>query len=176
MRIRHTLLLALLAALFALPSAAQAQQIRVGSGNTTDEARIVPRMTLQQAEHGIVTQDGQVALLLTREGVVLQLTDEGLEQVAAPKPREQEGGMFAELISSVVRGSVRTLLNRGIEMPYSDLAEARYENGRLFFVRTNGETVFDDVRINETDVMAGFRPREARAFVARFREAKARSR
>jgi hypothetical protein len=173
MRIRHALLPALLAVAFGLPTAAHAQQVRVGGGSTSDESRIVPRMTLQQAQHGIVTRDGKVALLLSREGVVLQLTDQGLEQVAAPADRSREQGMLAELISSVVHGSVRTLLNRGIEVPYSDLSEARYEDGRLFFVRTNGERVFEDVRVNDTAVMEGFHPRDARAFVARFREVRA---
>lgn len=174
MSIRHCLLLAALAASVSLPHAAHAQQIRVGNSGSSDETRIVPRIALQQAEHGIVTRDGAVALLLTEEGVVLQLTDRGLEEVAAPKAGEQGQGMVAELISTLVRGSVRTLLNRGIELPYHDLADARYENGRLFFVRHNGDTMFEDVRINDKPVMEGFRPEEARRFVAHFRAAKAR--
>jgi hypothetical protein len=175
MFIRRLLPLAALAVMVCLPAVAHAQQVRVGSGASADSTRIVPRITLRQAEHGIVTRDGVAALMLTRRGVQLQLTDQGLEQVATPKAGEGEPGMLAELISNVVRTGVRTLMNRGIEMPYSELAEARYEGGRLFFVRHDGEKVFQDVRINDTDVMEGFDPREARAFVARFREAKARA-
>jgi hypothetical protein len=171
--IHRFLLLALLVSGAWLPSAVSAQQIRVGSSDSDTLARVVPRTPLQQARYGIVTQDGAVALLLSERGVVLQFTEQGLDQVtAATREEEDEQGVLAAVFSSMVRGGVRSLLNRGIEYPLSELADARYEKGRLYFVRNNGEAAFEDVQINDVSVMENFRPREARTFVARFREAK----
>ena len=173
MPIRRFLVLMLLAFGVSLPSAADAQQIRVGSSDSDTVARVVPRTSIERARYGIVTQDGAVALLLSDRGVVLQFTQQGLDQVTATtEDEEAEQGVLAAVLSSMVRGGVRSLLNRAIEYPMSELSEARYEKGRLYFVRNNGETVFEDVEVNDVSVMENFRPREARAFVARFREAK----
>lgn len=167
--------LSLAALAIVVPGAAEAQNIRV-SGNDSDTlGRIVARAPLRSARHAIVTRDGTTALLLTRKGVVLQFTEKGLERISSPTPLDDEGeqGVFARVVSSMVRGGVRALLDRGIEYPLSELREARYEHGRLYFVRNDGELIFEDVQVHDTNLMEGFSSRDARAFVARFREVKA---
>jgi hypothetical protein len=174
---RRSVLLSLFTAALVLPLSAEAQQVRVGSSGTDSLSRVVQRMPLKQARHAITTQDGAASLLLTERAIVLQLTDRELERIGSTESEKQEGqGVLARMFESMVRGGVRVLLNHGIEYPLSDLADARYENGRLFFVRNNGERIFEDVRINETEMMEGFASRDARAFVARFREAKSKGR
>jgi hypothetical protein len=171
----RTPLLLLLAGLGVLaPAAVDAQQVTVSHGAGADSSRIVPRLALDEARHAIVTRDGRTALLLTQRGIVLQLTDRGLREVADDEGREtKKEGVLAELLAGVVRGGVRALLDRGIEYPLSDLRDARYRDGRLSFIARDGGTVFQDVRINDVDVMEAFHPRDARGFVVRFREAKA---
>jgi hypothetical protein len=171
---RRSVLLSLFAAALLLPLSAPAQQVRVGSSGSDSLSRVVPRMPLKQARFGMTTENGAASLLLTDHAIVLQLTDQELDRIGSAEAEKQEGqGALARMFESMVRGSVRVLLNHGIEYPLSDLADARYVDGRLFFVRNNGERIFEDVRINDSSMMEGFRPREARAFVARFREAKA---
>jgi hypothetical protein len=96
-----------------------------------------------------------------------------VDPVAAPNNYRLPLWMVA-IGTGMVRVGVSSLLSHGIEYPLSDLADARYENGSLFFVRINDERIFEDVQIDDTAIMHGFRPHDARAFVARFREAKAR--
>jgi hypothetical protein len=75
----------------------------------------------------------------------------------------------------MVRSGVRTMLDRGIEFPVSELREARYANGRLELVGHNGKPVFENVKINDTDVMESFDPAQARAFAARVNQARRRA-
>lgn len=174
MRSRISLPLVLLALALLAPVGAHAQQVRVGNSGADTLSRIVARVPQHRARHAITTRDGKVSLLLVERGIVLQFSDRGLEEVTLPEADAEEEGLFARLIGSMVRGGVRTLLDHGIEYPLAALAGARYEDGRLRFVANDGEEVFRDVDIDGTAVMENFRPRDARAFVARFREAKAR--
>lgn len=171
--VRRTFLLSVLAVAFLFPLSAQAQQIRVNGSDT--ESRVVSRMPLDQARFGITSEDGQAALLLTERGIILQLTDQGLAEVGSTeKSKQEDQGVLARMFETLVRGSVRALLDHGIEHPLADLADVRYEQGRLHFVRNNGERIFGDVRVNKVEVMESFRAQDARAFVARFHAEKAR--
>jgi hypothetical protein len=151
---------------------ASAQQIRINSDGNDSLSQVVPRMALHEARHAIVNRDGTVALLLTRGGVLLQFTDRGLEQAISSKDEEHRT-VLAEVLSGMLRGGLRSLLDRGIEYPLSDLKETRYEGGRLYFVRHDGQPVFEDVQVNDVAVMESFSARDARGFVARFQDAKA---
>jgi hypothetical protein len=171
--VRRTFLLSVLAAALLFPLSAQAQQIRVSGSDT--ESRVVSRMPVNQALFGITSEDGQAALLLTERGIVLQLTDQGLARVTSMEESKQEDqGMLTRLFEGLVRSGVRALLDHGIEYPLADLAAVRYEQGRLHFVRNNGEPIFEDVRVNDVSVMESFRAQDARAFVTRFHAEKAR--
>jgi len=179
MKIRRLALLASLAVAAAIaiaPSSAEAQRVRLGE-SSADSTRAIPRLSPQRAQFGIVTEDRKASLLLSDRGVVLQLTDHGLEEIRASVKRDVEkDGVFARLIGAVVSSGITTLLDHGIEVPYADLADARYEDGRLFLVDLEGNRVFTDVQINDSNVMQNFRARDANEFVARFRAVKARGR
>ena len=173
MLIPRALVLGFFAWCLATPQQTAAQQIRVGSGDSDTVARIVPRAPLREARHSIVTRDGTVALLMREQGVTLQFTDLGLEQATSGgRDQKKSENVLADVLGSMLRGGVRALLDRGVKYPLSELREARYEKGKLFFVRNDGDTVFDDVEINGVAVMENFAPRDARAFVAQFQAMK----
>jgi hypothetical protein len=159
-------------ALFAHPATAQHRRDR----HDDDNARVVSRQPLHRAASAIQTRNGEVALLLVGDRLVMQLTDRGLGKVDRDIDDDaKEEGAFARFISGVVRSGVRSLLDHGIEYPLSEIREARFQDGRLVLIDREGDEIFDDVEINDTDVMHSFAPAEARAFAARVNQARRRA-
>ncbi len=165
--------LVLVCAALALAAPAHAQR---GHRHDDSDARIVERQPLRRATSAIETRGGEVALLLIDRKLVMQFTDRGLNKIDRDMnddANEEKSG-FARLVAGMVRGGVRTMLDRGIEYPVSELREARYEDGRLVLENREGKSIFADVRVNDIQVMESFSPAEARAFAARVNQARRR--
>ena len=79
----------------------------------------------------------------------------------------------SELIARMALGALMPLFDHGIAYHLRDLADARYENGRLLLLRHNGDEVFRDVEIGHGPLMESFSPEDAKAFAARARAARA---
>ena len=174
----------LLLPLLAVPArAVEAQdhgtRISVSTGADDDSpGRIAPRRHPRDARSAIATRDGKVALLLTHDAVALQLTDRGLRDVGRDmdEDMDEEEGFLAGIIQAAVRSSVTTMLKRSVEYPVSELRDVEYRGGRLVFTGEDGERVFENVTVNDTDVMESFSDADARAFVREFRRLKAAAR
>lgn len=155
-------------ALFAAPVAAQHTHSHRGGDDNT---RIIERQPLRRASSALQTRNGEVALLIVNRTLVMQLTDRGMGQIEREMREDTEDeGMIARFVGNIVRSGVRSMLDHGIEYPISEIGEARYENGRLLLTNRDGEKIFENVEINDTDVMENFSPNEARAFVARINQ------
>lgn len=174
----------LLLPLLAAPVAVRAQdndiRISVSDGDTDSPGRVGPRRHLRDARLAIATRDDRVALLLIHEAVVMQLTDRGLrdlrDEMRRDAEEDRESGFFAEMVQTMVRSTVESMLRRSIEYPVSELRDVEYRRGRLVFTGEDGKRVFESVRVNDTEVMENFSDADARAFVREFRRLKAGSR
>lgn len=159
----------------AAPSVAQdvRMDLEISDGSSGD---IGPRRSLRESEHAIVTRDGVAAMLLTRDVVAFQLTDRGLRDIARDMKddadRDSGSGAFVGFISAAVRGGVQSLLERSIEVPISELKDVEYRGGHLVFTDGDGEKVFRNVRVNDTDLTSAFSEADARAFVREFHRVK----
>ena len=71
-------------------------------------------------------------------------------------------------------GALTPLFDHGIAYHLRDLADARYEHGRLLLLRANGDEVFRDVEIGKGPLMEAFSAADAKAFAAQARAARAR--
>ena len=71
-------------------------------------------------------------------------------------------------------GALVPLLDHGIAYHLRDLADAKYADGRLILLRSNGEEVFRDVEIGKGPLMESFSAEDAKAFAVRARAARAR--
>ncbi|HEX8671557.1 MAG TPA: hypothetical protein VF710_06700 [Longimicrobium sp.] len=165
--------LVLVCAALALAAPVHAQR---GHTRGDSDTRFVERQPLRRATSAIQTRGGEVALLLIDRKLVMQLTDRGLSEIdrdMRDDAMKEESG-FARVVAGMVRGGVRTMLDRGIEYPVSELREARYENGRLILEDREGNLIFKDVQVNDVQVMESFSPAEARAFAARVNQARRR--
>lgn len=145
-----------------------------GTPPVDSTVRVVPRRALGEADDYIVGRIGTTALLLRGDRLLVQLTDAGLHEVgraAREGARDAEEGLGARLIGRFVGGMVRSLLDHALAYDLRDLGDARYVDDRLVLTRRSGERLFDDVRVDDVQLLAGFEPAEARAFAARLRRA-----
>jgi hypothetical protein len=173
-----------LAALMLLPAHSAAAQrhgthIEINEDDHHDSpARPGPRHDLRDARFAITTTDDVASLLLTRRVLALQLTDHGLGRIGREMDDDDDddGGFIGRFVASVVKSSVRSILRRSLEIPIDDVRSVDYRNGRLVITTEDDDRVFDQVEIDDTEVMESFSRRDAEEFVRQFRALKARSR
>ena len=139
-------------------------------------AHVVDRSTLAKARFAIVSRDGTAALLLMDTTIVAEMTDTGLERMNSRQATDTIKDVVNRMFARMALGALQPLFDHGIAYHLRDLAKARYADGRLQLVRSNGEEVFGDTEIGHGPLMESFTPDDARAFAKRANEARARLR
>jgi hypothetical protein len=139
-------------------------------------AHVVDRSTLAKARFAIVSRDGTAALLLMDTTIVAEMTDTGLERMNSRQATDTIKGTVNRMFARMALGALQPLFDHGIAYHLRDLAKARYADGRLQLVRSNGEEVFADTEIGHGPLMESFTPDDAKAFAKRTNEARARLR
>jgi hypothetical protein len=178
---RTVLITLMLAALLPAGAAfAHDHHVNIGSCEVREPLEWGPRHDLARARFAILTEDRAAALVLTRRVVAVQLSDRALREldrdIEREKGRDDEDGLLAQVIKSAVLGSVRALLDHSLECPLEDLREVRYRDGRLTLITEDGDHIFEDLNINDHEVLDGFSEHDARAFVQEFHRARQRGR
>lgn len=142
--------------------------------------RWAPRHDTDEARLAITTEDGDVTLVLTSKVVAFQLSDRTFHKVDRElhqkRDEAEDDNPLAEAFVAAVLGGVRAMLDHSAECRIRDLRSVDYRDGELVFVTEDGERVFEDMEINDTEVAGGFSPEDARAFVREFRRLKNRDR
>jgi hypothetical protein len=162
-------------AVLAASAAAQDSGSMHVSVNIPDSvAHVTDRELARNARFAIVSRDGQAALLLMDTTIVAQMTDRGLARMNAKETTDTIKGAANRIFARMALGALQPLFDHGIAYHLRDLADARYEDGRLLLLRANGEEVFRDVEIGHGPLMEGFSPDDAKAFAARARAARVR--
>jgi hypothetical protein len=144
----------------------------------SDNSRVRPgpRRDLRDAEFAMTTTNDVASLLLTRRVLALQLTERALDRIGREMDDDHDDGddgVVGRFVASVVRSSVRGVLRRSIQVPIDEVRSVDYRGGRLVITTEDGDRVFEQVEINDTDVMESFFRRDAEEFVRRFRALKA---
>ncbi|MFL5487386.1 MAG: hypothetical protein ACJ8AJ_02775 [Gemmatimonadaceae bacterium] len=137
-------------------------------------AHIVDRERPDDARFSIVSRDGRAQLLLMDTTIVAQMTDHGLARISSHEATDSVKGTANRIFARMVLGAMTPLLDHGIAYHLRDLADARYEDGRLLLLRANGDEVFRDVELGKEPLMESFSRQDAKAFAAAARAARAR--
>lgn len=130
---------------------------------------IVSRVNHNDAKMAITTRSGSVDLLLTNEMIVMQFTDSFLDQITDEiegKNESNEASAISEILRSALSSGIRTMLDHGIGIPLYEISEIYYENGRLMILNMKEEEIFEDLDVDDNQVMEDFTRRDARRFVA----------
>ena len=136
-------------------------------------AHVVERETASRARFAIVSRDGQAMLLLMDTTIVAQMTDRGLAKVSSKEATDTIKSASGRLFARMALGALVPLFDHGIAYHLRDLADAKYADGRLQLIRSNGEEVFRDTEIGKGPLLESFSPDDAKAFAARARTARA---
>jgi hypothetical protein len=173
-----TLTLLLAALLPAGAALAQDHHMTIGSVEVRKPLEWGARHDLARARFAMLTEDRAAALVLTRDVVAVQLSDRTMRKLDREigRERDEDDNVIADAIKSAILGSVRSLLDHSLECPIADLRDVRYRDGRLILITVDGERIFEDLEINDHEVLEGFSERDAQAFVCEFRRVKERSR
>ena len=169
-----TLMLALLS-VGAPPAEARSLHLRsIDCSDLSPPLEWGPRHDPGRARFTMVSEDGDVALLLTRRVVALQFSDRVFGKIDREFEREEDewDGWLEHAIKSAVIGGVRALLNHSLECPLDELRDVRYRDGRLTLITEDGDRIFEDVKCDDQDVLECFASNDARAFVQEFRRLK----
>lgn len=142
------------------------------TSDTLDEvdAEIVARVAIEDAEFAMTTNEGSVDLMVINESILIQFSNRFMDEFDKEMKEEVESDSadshLATVFKSMVTSGVKTLLDRAITIPLSDISEIYYENGKLYIISREGEELFKNLDMNDKKVMEDFSPRDARRFVA----------
>lgn len=128
---------------------------------------LMPRLAQSEADFGMTTNEGSVEMLILDSAIYMQFSDRFMDDLEQEiNEEESDDSAFAEAIKAAVTSGVRSMLNRSLLIPISQISEIGYENGRLIMKDYDGEELFEDLDINGVEVMEDFRPRDARKFIS----------
>ena len=136
------------------------------------DADITDRLHHDEAEYAMATREGSVELLVTNDAVLIQFTDRFLDNLADEISDDddhyeyEEASVLADVIKSMVTSGVRKLLDHALTIPMYEIREVYYEDGRLYIINRDGDEIFEDLEIDDVDVMEDFSRRDARRFVS----------
>lgn len=134
----------------------------------SDDARtkLAARHEAREARLMVGTRNGAAVLLLLDDAVAVQLSD---ATIAGMKSKD-EANFFEEW---VVAG-LRLALKKSVEYPVANIRSAEVRNGVLVLTNDEGQPVFDDVKVNGSNVTHDLAPADAARFANAFRAVKAR--
>lgn len=142
------------------PAAAQA--------DGRDSTRLADRLAARHADRTLVTREGDVVLMIAGEDLYIQLTDRGLRQIETPDEDDEAGSLGGAILGAMLRAGVRKLMDRAIVYPITELGRAEYVDDRLVLEDREGDSIMD-MTVNDREILADFRAREARAFARELR-------
>ncbi len=129
-----------------------------------------PRHDIGRARYAMPTRNRSVVLLITRRHVAVQLSDRTMREIDREmrNERDEDEGVIVNAFKSAVLGGVRSLLDHSFECPLDELCDARYRDGRLELITEDGDRIFEDIQIEDRDLLESFRAQDAQAFVEEF--------
>ena len=152
--------------LLSISSAVHAQNIEMPSDIDADA---VDRFSESDVVRFITNRDESVNLIVAESGIAIQFSDQfmdNLEDEINSEDGDSDNSVLAKTIKSMVSSGVRTILDHAILIPFYEIGSVSYEDGRIIITNVNGEEIFDDLEVNDVQVMEDFSRRDSRRFVA----------
>jgi hypothetical protein len=174
---RTAIVTLILAALLPAGAAfAHDHELNFGSCQVREPVEWGARHDLRRARFAMLTEDRSAELVLTRDLVAIQLSGRIIGKLDhdLARERDEDDGVIAGALKGAILGSVRALLDHSLECPLDELRDVRYRDGRLEFITEDGDRIFEDLRIDDREVLECFQAADARAFVHKFRRLKGR--
>jgi len=151
-----------------VPDSAMSQNNWMYFNDSEIEAEFNDRFKHNDVEFAMTTKAGTVDMGIEGNFMIIQFSDLFFENLKADiMDGEEEEYAFVESLKTAISSGVSDLLDRGLYIPVSEIAEADYENGRVILKDHDGEELFGELEVDDIYIVEDFRGRDARRFVNR---------
>jgi len=120
----------------------------------------------------ISNEDDEVDLVLTSNAVYMQLSASKLAEIKDEfddERAEDEDNALASTIKNVVLDNVEELLQKRIEYPLGEIESIYWDDGEIVIEVTDENIIsFDDIDVDDGNVMESFAKDDALAFIEAF--------
>ena len=162
-----TLLILLLGPMIMVSNSLKAQNGSFSFNDSEIDGEAIPRLMLSSGIDHIVNNEGNIALILTHQSLVIQLTNEGLDAISneiSKTEKDEDSSLLGDFFRSVLSTSLYNLLDHGIAIPLKDIKSAEYKGGELRIYTRNNEILFEDFDMNDKDLIDDFKRSDAMRF------------
>ena len=151
----------------AVASAAEKKEgISISFSSDDPRTRLATRHDARDARLAVTTRSKTAMLLLTNDVVAVQLTDATLAKMET----KDDANFLEELVAS----GVRLAVGKSVEYPVANIRSAEIRNGVLTLTNDQGKPVFDEIKVNGSNVTRDLSAADAARFVNAFRAVKSR--
>jgi len=152
--------------LIGIPNIIAAQNNWMFFNDNDIEADFDARFMHDDIEFAMTTDAGSVDMGLDGDFLIIQFSDQFFENLREDiVDGQDEEYEFVASLKSAISSGVTDLLDRGLYIPVSKVAEAYVENGKIILLDDQGEEFFGELEVDDVFVMEDFRRRDARRFV-----------
>jgi len=149
----------------AIPTISTAQNNWMYFNDSEIEAEFNDRFMLDEVEFAMTTKTGSVDMGIEGDMMMIQFSDLFFEDLEADITEGDEEYDFVQSLKVAISSGVKDLLDRGLYIPISEIAEADYENGKIILIDHHGEEIFGELEVGDVIVVEDFRGRDARRFI-----------
>jgi len=149
----------------AIPTISTAQNNWMYFNDSEIEAEFNDRFMLDEVEFAMTTKTGSVDMGIEGDMMMIQFSDLFFEDLEADITEGDEEYDFVQSLKVAISSGVKDLLDRGLYIPISEIAEADYQNGKIILIDHHGEEIFGELEVDDVIVVEDFRGRDARRFI-----------
>lgn len=152
--------------LLAIPNIGEAQNNWMYFNDSDMEADFNERFKHSDVEFAMTTKTGTVDMGIDGDFMIIQFSDLFFEDLKADiMEGDEEEYEFVQSLKTAISSGVADLLDRGLYIPVSEVAEADYANGKMVLIDHQGEEFFGELEVDDVYVMEDFGGRDARRFI-----------
>ena len=149
-----------------IPNITTAQNNWMYFNDSEIEAEFNDRFKHSDVEFAMTTKTGTVDMGIDGDFMIIQFSDLFLEDLKADiMEGDEEEYEFVQSLKTAISSGVADLLDRGLYIPMSEVAEADYANGKMVLIDHQGEEFFGELEVDDVYVMEDFGGRDARRFI-----------
>jgi len=149
-----------------IPNITTAQNNWMYFNDSEIEAEFNDRFKHSDVEFAMTTKTGTVDMGIDGNFMIIQFSDLFFEDLKTDiMEGDEEEYEFVQSLKTAISSGVADLLDRGLYIPISEIAEADYDDGKIILIDHQGEEFFGDLEVDDVYVAEDFRGRDARRFV-----------
>jgi len=148
-----------------MPNLTKAQNNWMYFNDSEIEAEFNDRFMHNEVEFAMTTKTGSVDMGIDDTFMIIQFSDLFFENLKADITEGEEEYEFVQSIKTAISSGVTDLLDKGLYIPISEIAEADYREGKIILTDHQGEEFFGELEVDDVYVVEDFRRRDAQKFV-----------